>query len=130
MTQLYEGFDGDDAVHQEVGISYDELQELREACNSTIEIAKAAERLFHNEDFQTVIHKGYMGTEPQRLAGLLVSGKLTDKEADEVVKDLKSIGSLNTFLSLAVQKGQMAADQLEGLEEAYAEAMAAQAEEE
>ena len=106
------------APEDKVFSSYEEFETYRASVVAVIEQAKAASRLSENKDFQEIIMKAYMQDEPQRLAGLIASGRIPDNVIDDCVTDLKSIGNLNAFLSQFIAKGNIAIEELEGLEEA------------
>jgi len=121
MTQLYEGYEGEGDVGapaETTFTSYEEFEAYKSSCLAVIEQAKAAERLASNPDFQTVIMKAYFEDEPRRLASLMASGRVTDNDFNACAQDIKAIGSLNAFLSQYVQKGIIAQEELEMLEEA------------
>jgi len=118
---LYEGYDDESQVGAPTDTtfsSYEEFEAYKSSCLEVIEQAKAAERLATNPDFQAVIMKAYFEDEPARLAALVVSGRLPEGQIEECFKDMKAIGSLNAFLSQYVQKGIVAQQELEDLEEA------------
>lgn len=112
---------GEDEVGQLTDTTFTNFEEF-EAYKATvvgvIEQAKAAMRLAENPDFQKIIMTAYLEQEPARLASLMASGKLNAKSFDECAEDLRGIGNLAAFLSQYAQKGVIANQELEDLEEA------------
>ncbi len=105
-------------------MTMDEFDEYKASCLYLIDLAKAASKLASDPNFIKIIMENYFTMEPQRLGSLMASGKLTPKGFDDATEDLKSIGHLRTYLQDFIQKGNIAADELKGLEEARAEAVA------
>lgn len=118
-TNVNEADEFEDAAH----ITYDEYQELKKACEELLGKAKAAARLAENPDFREIVMGSYFEQEPMRLAGLMATGRLSDKQFDGCVSELKAIGSLRTFLQDFIQKGNIASNELADLEEAWEEAV-------
>lgn len=98
--------------------NYHEFEEYKATVLEVVEQAKASMRLAENADFQTVIMKAYLEDEPRRLGALMASGKLSEKDFQDCANDLRGIGNLAMFLSMYAQKGVIASEELEGLEEA------------
>lgn len=114
---LYE--ENSDSVENEATMTFEEYEAHKKACEEVLEVAEAAERLTKNPDFQRIIIGAYMTDEPRRLAGLIASGRLTPKMTEDTFEDLKAIGNLNTFMSGQLQKGNIARDELNQLQEAW-----------
>ena len=119
------GMDGDEGPTM---MTYAEYEEYKKTCMEVITEAESAARLTLNADFNTTIMETYFDKEPKRLGSIMASGQLPPKGFEGAVEDLKSIGHLKTFLSNLIQKGNIARNELQGLEEAYNESIAAQAE--
>lgn len=98
--------------------NFEEFTAYRETVLSVVEQAKSAMRLSENEDFQKVILDAYLTQEPIRLAGLMASGRLNEQGFNACAEDLRGIGNLAAFLSQYAQKGVIANEELEALEEA------------
>jgi hypothetical protein len=109
-------------------MTYAEYEEYKATCLEVIAEAESVDRLTRNADFDKSIMDAYFDKEPKRLGMLMASGQLTPKGFDGAVEDLRSIGHLKMFLSDAIQKGNIARNELQGLEEAYTESVNAQAE--
>jgi hypothetical protein len=113
------------APEDKVFTNLEDFNAYQASVEHVIAQAKSAARLADNKDFQDIIMKGYMKDEPIRLAGLIASGRVSDNVIDGCISDLKSIGNLNAFLSEFIAKGNIAIEELAGLKEARAEAIAA-----
>ncbi len=123
MAAIYDNGidDADDTTTQ---MTMEEFDEYKASCLYLIDLAKDAAKLVEFGPFQKIIMENYFTHEPQRLGSLMASGKLTDHGFDGCVGDLKAIGHLRSYLQDFIQKGNIAADELKGLEEARAEAVA------
>jgi hypothetical protein len=124
---LYQGYEGDSEVgapEDKVFSNLEDFNEYKASVEHVIAQAKSASRLADNKDFQDIIMRAYMQDEPVRLAGLIASGRVSESVIDDCVVDLKSIGNLNSFLSQFIAKGNIAVEELAGLEEARAAAIA------
>ena len=119
---------GTDEMEGPTMMTYAEYEEYKVTCLEVIAEAESAARLAKNTDFNATIMDTYFDKEPKRLGSIMASGHQTPKAFDGAVEDLRSIGHLKTFLSHLIQKGQIAQNELEGLEEAYEEATNAAAE--
>lgn len=106
-------------------MTMEEFDEYKASCLFLIDQAKAAAKLAADPNFQQIIMEQYFFEEPRRLGGLMASGHLTPKGFDGCVEDLRSIGHLRKYLQEFIEKGNIAADELVGLEAARAEAVAA-----
>lgn len=123
---LYEQSQSDDS-EQVARMTFEEYEEYKKVCEALLEKAEAAARLAQNKDFKEIVMDAYFDQEPKRLAGLMATGRLNDKQFDECVSELRAIGSLRVFLQDFIQKGNIAMDELKNLEEAYNEAVEADA---
>lgn len=116
--------DADEATQ---GITFEEYQEMKQACEELVVKAKAASKLVEDPNFCLIIMEEYFTKEPQRLGSLMASGRLNKANFDGAVEDLRSIGHLTQFLRMYIEKGNIAADELKQLEEAYQASLDAQA---
>lgn len=121
--EIYDN-DADRDIEGPTEMTMEEFDEYKASCVFLIDQAKAAAELAKYAPFQKIIMENYFTLEPQRLGSLMASGKLTDQGFDGCVSDLKAIGHLRGYLQDFIQKGNIAADELKGLEEARAEAVA------
>ena len=124
---LYQGYEDDKSVvgapEDTVFSNYEEFEAYKSSVEYVIAQAKAAERLSKNKDFIDIIMTAYMDEEPVRLARLIASGRLTKDSVEGCVQDLESIGNLNAFLQQFIAKGNIAVEELAGLEEAREQAI-------
>lgn len=123
MAQIYD--DGTDETEQVTEMTMEDFDEYKASCLYLIDQAKAAAKLAEDSNFQKIIMENYFSEEPKRLGCLMASGRLTPKSFDDAVEDLRSIGHLRTYLQDFIEKGNIAAGELENLEIARAEAVAA-----
>lgn len=105
-------------------MTMEEFDEYKASCLFLIEQAKAAAKLVEFPAFQTIIMETYFSDEPKRLGCLMASGRMTPNGFDGAVSDLRAIGHLRKFLQEFIEKGNIAAAELEALEAARAEAVA------
>ncbi len=122
MAQIYD--DGTNTEDTTTEMTMEEFDHYKASCLHLIDMAKAAAKLAEFPPFKQIIMENYFTHEPQRLGSLMASGRLTPKGFDDAAEDLRSIGNLRGYLQDFIQKGNIAADELKGLEEARAEAVA------
>ena len=106
-------------------LTVEQYQEYKASCKELLRQAKAAAKLSENPEFKEIVMDAYFDQEPKRLAGLMATGRLSDKQFDECISELRAIGSLRTFLQDYIQKGNIAQSELENLETAWSEAVEA-----
>ncbi len=106
-------------------MTMEEFDEYKASCLYLIDQAKAAAKLAQSPEFQKIIMEDYFSNEPKRLGCLMASGRLNERNFDGCVSDLKAIGHLRKYLQDFIEKGNIAAGELENLEIARAEAVAA-----
>ena len=106
-------------------MTMDDFNEYKASCLFLIAQAKAAAELAQYPAFKQLIMEDYFSNEPKRLGCLMASGRMTPNGFDGAVADLKAIGHLRKYLQDFVEKGNIAAGELENLEIARAEAVAA-----
>jgi len=120
---IYEHNADHDEEHAPTEMTIEEFNEYKESCIFLIDQAKAAAKLSQSPEFQKIIMEDYFSNEPKRLGCLIASGRMPPKAVDDAVSDLKSIGHLRTYLQNFIEKGNIAAGELENLEIARAEAL-------
>ncbi len=108
-------------------LTLEEYEEQKADLNKVIANADKAKRLVENQDFKDLVMEGYFTEEPQRLASLLSSGKLPERNKQGCVAELDSIGRFRAFLQTFADQGITARDELKSLEEARDEAVKAEA---
>ena len=106
-------------------LTMEQYQEYKSSCEELLRQAKSAAKLAEMPEFKEIVMDAYFDQEPKRLAGLMATGRLSDKQFDECVGELKAIGSLRTFLQDFIQKGNIAQSELDNLEAAWNEAVEA-----
>lgn len=106
-------------------LTMEQYQEYKASCEELLRQAQAAAKLAENPEFKEIVMNAYFDQEPKRLAGLMATGRLSEKQFDECVSELRAIGSLRTFLQDFIQKGNIAQSELENLEIAWNEAVEA-----
>jgi len=94
-------------------MTMEEFDSYKASCLYLIEQAKAAAKLAQDPNFKTIIMETYFTQEPQRLGSLMASGRMTPNGFDGAVEDLRSIGHLRKFLQDFIEKGNIAAGELE-----------------
>lgn len=123
--EIYNDLTADDDGEQITEMTMEQFDEYKASCLYLIEQAKAAAKLAADPNFQKIIMENYFSDEPKRLGCLMASGKMTPKGFDDAASDLRAIGHLRRYLQDFIEKGNIAAGELEGLESARAETVAA-----
>jgi len=106
-------------------LTMEQYQDYKKSCQELLRQASSAEKLANIPEFKEIVMDAYFDQEPKRLAGLMATGRLSDKQFEECVSELRAIGSLRTFLQDYIQKGNIARSELENLEIAWNEAVEA-----
>jgi hypothetical protein len=102
-------------------MTIEQFNEYKESCILLIDQAKSCAKLVQYPEFQAIIMEGYLTYEPHRLGALMASGRMPPKQFDGCIEDLRGIANLRKYLQDFIQKGNIAADELENLEIAFAE---------
>jgi len=121
---IYNATDNQDQDDGPTMMTMAEFDEYKASCLYLIDQAKAAAKLAQDPAFKQIIMEDYFSNEPKRLGCLMASGRLTPKGFDDAVSDLRAIGHLRKYLQEFIEKGNIAAGELENLEIARAEAVA------
>ena len=120
-------YEQDNASEETAHLTMEQYQEYKASCEELLRQAKSAAKLAEQPEFKEIVMDAYFDQEPKRLAGLMATGRLSDKQFDECISELRAIGSLRTFLQDFIQKGNIAQSELENLEVAWNEAVEANA---
>lgn len=120
-------YEQDNASEETAHLTMEQYQEYKASCEELLRQAKSAAKLAEQPEFKEIVMDAYFDQEPKRLAGLMATGRLSDKQFDECISELRAIGSLRTFLQDFIQKGNIAQDELNNLEAAWNEAVEANA---
>ena len=107
-------------------LTIEEYEEQRASLAKVIDNAEKAKRLSENQDFIDLVMTGYFTEEPERLASLLSSGKLPERNKQGCVAELDAIGRFRAFLQSFADQGATARNELALLEQAREEAIEAQ----
>lgn len=121
---LYEADQDDQETSEAISMTYEEYLEYKETLEAQVEISDAARKLATLPEFDLVVMKGYFTKEPERLAALMASGKINQKSFDTCTASLRAIGDFRNFLTEQLERGNLARNQLQSLEESYQEAVA------
>lgn len=123
MANYYEASMGDEHENLEAPLSHEEYIEQKESLLPAIEIGEKVKRLSENPDFISIFMEGYFSAEPQRLASLLASGKLPEKNKENIIKDFDGIARCRSFLQAFADNAHQARIELANLEAAREEAI-------
>ena len=123
--EIYNETDMHDEDEGPTEMTMTEFDEYKASCLFLIDQAKAAAELAEYGPFKQIIMEDYFSNEPKRLGCLMASGRMTPNGFDGAVADLRAIGHLRKYLQDFIEKGNIAAGELENLEIARAEAVAA-----
>ncbi len=121
---IYDSEQEDEGV---AALTFEQYKEYKESCEQLLGLAQKAAKLSENPEFKEIIMDVYFDQEPKRLAGMMATGRLSEKQFADCADDLRSIGSLRAFLQDFIQKGNIAQGELENLEAAWNEAVTADA---
>ena len=113
----------EEETSETVSMTYEEYLERKEVFEAQLEISNAARKLATIPEFELVVMKGYFAKEPERLAGMMASGKITQKSFDACTASLRAIADFRNFLTEQLERGELAQSELESLQEAYEEAV-------
>ena len=102
-----------------VEITYEDYQERVKVLKSFIKRGEAALRLVENEDYKAVILQSYCTEEPERLAGLMASGKINQDTFDDCVADLKAIAFYKNHMRYITGSHEHNKQMLKQLEKDY-----------
>lgn len=116
---LYDNSLPQEADEQPTEITFEEYEKLKAEYSVVLENLEALRRLNENPDFQRIIMTGYMDEEVQRLAALMASGKLPDASVKASVEQIAAVGHLKNHLRFLLDQGNLAQEEIRGLEIAY-----------
>jgi len=124
---LYNASNDFTSGEETISLTLEEYEDAKKTLETVIQRADCARRLSKNPDFISLVMEGYLDAEPQRIAGIMASGRLPDSSMENCKLDLRAVGSFRNYLKDFIEQGNLARDELTGLEEARD--MAIQAEE-
>lgn len=107
-------------------VSVENLENQLKAESSLIELRDMAIKLSGNREFKKLILEGFCGTECARYAQESGDPMLDERQRADAMAMAQAAGHLKRFLSITVVRGNMAADNVQGLNEALDEARAEQ----
>lgn len=119
---LYESQNTEE-TSESVTMTYEEYLERKEVFEAQVEISDAARKLATNPEFELVVMDAYFTKEPARLGALMASGRLPQKNFDNCAHDLQAIAHFRNFLKEQLERGNLARNELDSLQEAYDEAV-------
>ena len=108
---------------EQISITPEQANEIRNECNKRIEIAKALRNLYDNADFKKVFLEGYRKDEAARLVGLLGEANFnaSDKKAayrEELHECMVGIGRFTEYCRNVFNIAEQADKTLHDLHEA------------
>lgn len=110
-----------------IELTHEQYEEAKAHFADIISKYEAAKRLAENEDFKLLVMTGYFVDEPQRYAELMASGRVTEKTFNDCAKSIGAIAEFRNYMKNIIEQGNMAKDELQGLEEARDLAIKAEA---
>ena len=122
---LYNASMGEE-MPEEIELTLEQYEEAKQHYQGIIDRADAARRLADNPDFQMLVLDGYLTNEPKRIAELMASGRLNQMNLDNCSREMAAIGAFRNYMKMHIEQGNLAKDELVGLEEARDEAIAAE----
>lgn len=105
---------------------FQELEISMTEAKQTVELGKAAERLYHNSDFKKVILDGYFLHEAARMVLAHNNPGLRPEMRALIMDDMKGPAALSRYLSMVVQSGHHAQMNIAQTEEEMASLMSSE----
>jgi hypothetical protein len=105
-------------------VTVQQLEAQRENMKQQIEMRAAVQRLIKNPDFRKVIEQEFMLKECARYAQSSADPALPEKSQKDALALAQAPGHLKRFLSVSIQMGNVAEDQLQSIDDALDEARA------
>lgn len=124
MTNQNQTMDNYEAMSEDESLS--EIRANQAHLREIISFGQAVTRLADNADFKAVFMEHLFKREPVRLATMLASPQLTDRDHQMVTKDIEAIGNLMNRLSEWSRATVEAENSLAYLDETLAEYQQAQ----
>ena len=101
-----------------------QLEAQQEGLKQAIEMRQAVQRLTQNADFRKVIVDNFMGTECARYAQASADPALAEKNQKDALHIAQASGHLKRYLSVCIQMGNQAENDLYSLDQELATARA------
>lgn len=101
----------------ETQMTMDEFNDYEASVKELVGKAEMSAKLHSMPEFNEIVVEDYFQKEPIRLAQLMTSGRITPKQFDECVEDLRSIGHFQRYLRDKIESGNIAQNELAELKE-------------
>lgn len=115
MNEIYQSDEEQDAN------ALSDLRKEEKISLDQINLGESVERLFKNKDFKRIILEMYFTNEPTSLVRQIASDSFPDKDKEQSMKELMSIGMLQNYLNHLVSQGMIAKETLKETRETISE---------
>lgn len=105
-------------------VTVNQLENQREAMKHAIELRQAVQRLTANADFRKIINEQFMVQECARYAQLSADPTLPEKNQKDALALAQAAGHLKRYLSVIIQMGNAAENELVSIDSALDDARA------
>jgi hypothetical protein len=105
-------------------VTVQQLETQRESIQQAIEMRQAVQRLTQNADFRKVINEQFMVKECARYAQASADPALTERNQKDALAIAQASGHLKRYLSVLIQMGNAAENELEAINNALDDARA------
>lgn len=105
-------------------VTVQQLESQREGMKQAIEMRQAVQRLTQNADFRKVINEHFMEKECARYVHASADPALSERNQKDALSVAQAAGHLKRYLSVLIQMGNAAENELDSVDTALDEARA------
>ena len=105
-------------------VTVQQLETQREAMKQAVEMRQAVQRLTQNADFRTVITEQFMEKECARYVHASSDPALSERNQKDALSIAQAAGHLKRYLSVLIQMGNAAENEMESIDNALDDARA------
>jgi multidrug resistance efflux pump len=105
-------------------VTVQQLETQRESMKQAVEMRQAVQRLTHNVDFRKVITEQFMEKECARYVQASGDPALSERNQKDALAIAQAAGHLKRYLSVLIQMGNAAENELESIDNALDDARA------
>lgn len=105
-------------------VTIQQLEAQRDSMKQAVELRQAVQRLTQNKDFRKVINEQFMEKECARYAQASADPALPERNQKDALSIAQSAGHLKRFLSVLIQMGNAAENEMVAIDNALDDARA------
>ena len=105
-------------------VTVQQLESQREGMKQAVEMRQAVQRLSQNADFRKVISENFMEKECARYVHASADPALSERNQKDALSVAQAAGHLKRYLSVLIQMGNAAENELDSVDTALDEARA------